>query len=86
MSDSGAGARLVVPEGLLVDETVRERLERGLALAPAAVAGIAAELRRPRARRRLPGARRVGRARGAVVGGRRRLDAPRSRRRCAAPS
>jgi hypothetical protein len=44
MSDSGAAARLVVPEGLLVDETVRERLERQLAVAPAAVAGIAAEI------------------------------------------
>src|SRR4051812_24771663 len=44
MRDLGAEPRLVVPEGLLVDESVRERLVRGLAAAPADVVGIAAEI------------------------------------------
>ena len=44
MRDPGAEPRLVVPEGLVIDESARERLERQLALAPAGVAGIAAEI------------------------------------------
>ncbi len=44
MRDLGAEPRLVVPEGLLIDESVRERLVRELATAPADVAGIAAEI------------------------------------------
>ena len=44
MRDLGAEPRLVVPEGLLIDESVRERLVRGLASAPPAVVGIAAEI------------------------------------------
>jgi hypothetical protein len=44
MRDPGAAPRLVVPEGLVVDENVRERLDRQLRLAPAGVAGIAAEI------------------------------------------
>src|SRR2546422_4963165 len=43
MSDLGAEPRLVVPEGLMIDESARERLERQLALAPAGVAGVGAE-------------------------------------------
>lgn len=43
MGDLGAEPRLVVPEGLMIDESARDRLERQLALAPAAVAGVAAE-------------------------------------------
>ena len=35
--------RLVVPEGLVVDESARERLERQLALAPSTVVGVAGE-------------------------------------------
>ena len=34
MGDPGAEPRLVVPEGLVIDESVRERLERQLAIAP----------------------------------------------------
>ena len=44
MRDPGAAPRLVVPEGLVVDENVRERLDRQLRFAPPGVAGIAAEL------------------------------------------
>src|SRR3954469_9424031 len=43
MSDPGAEPRLVVPEGLVIDESARERLERDLARAPATVAGVAAD-------------------------------------------
>ena len=43
MGDLGAEPRLVVPEGLVIDESVRERLERLLAAAPETVVGIAAE-------------------------------------------
>src|ERR1700682_3130477 len=43
MSDPGEGPRLVVPEGLVIDESARERLERQLALAPAPVVGVAGE-------------------------------------------
>ena len=43
MSDPGAEPRLVVPEGLVIDESTRERLERQLACADPAVSGIAAE-------------------------------------------
>lgn len=43
MGDLGAAPRLVVPAGLVIDESVRERLERRLAAAPASVAGIAGE-------------------------------------------
>ncbi|MDQ1508715.1 MAG: hypothetical protein QOG50_559, partial [Actinomycetota bacterium] len=43
MADLGAEPRLVVPEGLVIDESVRERLERLLAAAPETVVGIAAE-------------------------------------------
>ncbi len=44
MRDRGAPPRLVVPEGLVVDEHVHERLERQLACAPEAVAGVGAEI------------------------------------------
>ncbi|MGO9875618.1 MAG: hypothetical protein ACLPVY_17680 [Acidimicrobiia bacterium] len=44
MRDRGAPPRLVVPEGLIVDEHVRERLERQLAFVPDAVAGVGAEI------------------------------------------
>jgi hypothetical protein len=44
MSDSGAAARLVVPEGLLIDETIRARLERRLAVASESVTGVGAEI------------------------------------------
>ena len=44
MRDLGAEPRLVVPEGLLIDESVRERLVRALAAAPADVVGVAAEI------------------------------------------
>jgi hypothetical protein len=44
MRDRGAQPRLVVPEGLVVDEHVRERLDRQLASAPEAVAGVGAEI------------------------------------------
>jgi hypothetical protein len=43
MSDPGRQPRLVVPEGLVIDESARERLERQLASASASVAGIAGE-------------------------------------------
>ena len=43
MADLGAEPRLVVPEGLMIDESARERLVRGLASAPDTVAGIAGE-------------------------------------------
>ena len=43
MSDPGGEPRLVVPEGLVIDESTRERLERQLALAPDTVAGVAGE-------------------------------------------
>jgi len=43
MSDPGAEPRLVVPEGLVIDESARERLERQLAVAAPEIAGIAAE-------------------------------------------
>ncbi len=43
MGDLGAVPRLVVPAGLVIDESVRERLERRLATAPATVVGIAGE-------------------------------------------
>ena len=43
MSDPGAEPRLVVPEGLVIDESARERLERQLARAAPGVIGIAAE-------------------------------------------
>lgn len=43
MGDLGAGPRLVVPEGLVIDESARERLERRLSLAPKSIAGIGAE-------------------------------------------
>jgi hypothetical protein len=43
MGDLGAVPRLVVPAGLVIDESVRERLERRLAAAPETVIGIAAE-------------------------------------------
>src|SRR5437016_2281383 len=43
MSDVGAEPRLVVPEGLMIDESARERLERHLALVPTGVAGVGAE-------------------------------------------
>ena len=44
MRDSGAAPRLVVPEGLLIDETVRARLVRRLSLAPETVTGVGAEV------------------------------------------
>ena len=44
MRDPGAEPRLAVPEGLVIDENVRERMVRGLSLAPADVAGIGAEI------------------------------------------
>jgi hypothetical protein len=43
MGDLGAVPRLVVPAGLVIDESVRERLERHLAAAPETVIGIAGE-------------------------------------------
>lgn len=43
MGRAGEEPRLVVPEGLVIDEIVRERLERRLAHAPRALVGIGAE-------------------------------------------
>ncbi len=43
MADLGAEPRLVVPEGLMIDESARERLVRGLASAPETVVGMAGE-------------------------------------------
>jgi hypothetical protein len=44
MADLGAEPRLVVPEGLMIDESARERLVRALAAAPETVVGIAGEI------------------------------------------
>lgn len=44
MGDLGDEPRLVVPEGLMIDESARDRLERQLALAPAATVGVGAEI------------------------------------------
>jgi hypothetical protein len=44
MRDPGPPPRLVVPEGLMIDEHVRERLERRLLAAPQSVVGIAAPI------------------------------------------
>jgi hypothetical protein len=44
MGDLGAGPRLVVPEGLVIDESARERLARRLSLAPGSIAGVGAEI------------------------------------------
>jgi hypothetical protein len=44
MRELGAEPRLVVPEGLLIEESVRERMVRELSSAPAEVSGIAAEI------------------------------------------
>src|SRR5689334_4878046 len=41
-ADPAARPRLVVPEGLVIDESARARLERRLALAPESVAGVGA--------------------------------------------
>jgi len=43
MADLGAEPRLVVPEGLMIDESARERLVRRLAAAPETVVGVAGE-------------------------------------------
>jgi hypothetical protein len=43
MADPGAEPRLVVPKGLMIDESARERLVRGLASAPETVVGVAGE-------------------------------------------
>jgi hypothetical protein len=43
MADLGTEPRLVVPEGLVIDESVRKRLERRLASEPDTVVGVAAE-------------------------------------------
>ena len=81
MRDLGAEPRLVVPEGLLIEESVRERLARGLSSAPADVVGIAAEIAElvPGASyrvhtewtaletRAMPTPRRGGKVRGAVL-------------------
>src|ERR1700688_1571591 len=44
MRDPGAPARLVIPEGLVIDEHVRERMERHLLDAAPSVVGVAAEI------------------------------------------
>jgi len=44
MRDPGAPARLVIPEGLMIDEHVRERLDRQLLSAAPSVLGVAAEI------------------------------------------
>src|SRR5258707_875906 len=41
-ADPAARPRLVVPEGLVIDESARARLERRLALAPETVTGLGA--------------------------------------------
>ena len=81
MSDPGAEPRLVVPEGLVIDESVRERLERRARARRPTRRRIAAEIARARAGRELPRARRVAaletRGRRTRRGVRRRVADPR---------
>ena len=63
MSDPGAEPRLVVPEGLVIDESARERLERAARRRSRRRSRRRGRERRARARRELPRARRVDRAR-----------------------
>ena len=89
MSDPGAEPRLVVPEGLVIDESARERLVRQLGGGAAGGGRCRGRDRRARAGRELPRPRRMGRARLDLVERRGRVRARRragARRRPAPPA